>query len=384
MHGPAHERPTMDTAEILARADDVAAAAAAAAVSVDKEGRFPSESIDALRNAGLFGLGSAPEVGGLGGSPGVIARVIERLARECGSTAMVTCMHYAGTAVIEAHGDEATRRAIAEGRHLSTLAFSESGSRSHFWAPTSTAKADGQGYVLDARKSWVTSAHHADGYVWSSGTVSGAEGPSTIWLVPRTAEGVDIQGSYVGLGLRGNDSTPVVATGVKVPAGAMLGDDGAGFDIMMGVVLPRFNLWNASCSVGLMKGAVQRAATHCSGQRYEHIDTALADLPTIRAYLARAQIKTDMAAALITEAAAAIEGGREDAMLRVLEVKAGAAETALEVVALCMRVCGGAAYRADVGVERYSRDAQAANIMAPTTDVLYDFIGKAITGLPLF
>ena len=71
-------------------------------------------------------------------------------------------------------------------------------------------------------------------------------------------------------------------------------------------------------------------------------------------------------------------------MLRVLEVKAAAAETALEVVSLGMRVCGGAAYRREVGVERYFRDGQAASVMAPTTDQLYDFIGKAVCGLPLF
>jgi alkylation response protein AidB-like acyl-CoA dehydrogenase len=71
-------------------------------------------------------------------------------------------------------------------------------------------------------------------------------------------------------------------------------------------------------------------------------------------------------------------------MMRVLECKAAAGETALEVLAAAMRVCGGAGLRKDVGVERYFRDAQAANVMAPTTDQLYDFIGKAVCGLPLF
>jgi alkylation response protein AidB-like acyl-CoA dehydrogenase len=71
-------------------------------------------------------------------------------------------------------------------------------------------------------------------------------------------------------------------------------------------------------------------------------------------------------------------------MLRVLECKAAAGETATEVLDLAMRVCGGAAFRNDVGVERYFRDTRAAGIMAPTTDALYDFIGKAVCGLPLF
>jgi len=80
----------------------------------------------------------------------------------------------------------------------------------------------------------------------------------------------------------------------------------------------------------------------------------------------------------------ALEQNRADAMLRVLECKAAAGETATEVLDIAMRVCGGMAFRKDVGVERYFRDTRAAGIMAPTSDVLYDFVGKAVTGLPLF
>jgi alkylation response protein AidB-like acyl-CoA dehydrogenase len=79
-----------------------------------------------------------------------------------------------------------------------------------------------------------------------------------------------------------------------------------------------------------------------------------------------------------------METGRADAVLRVLESKAAAGELAAEVTDLAMRVCGGAAYRKEVGVERIFRDARASSVMAPTTDVLYDFIGKAVCNLPLF
>jgi alkylation response protein AidB-like acyl-CoA dehydrogenase len=75
---------------------------------------------------------------------------------------------------------------------------------------------------------------------------------------------------------------------------------------------------------------------------------------------------------------------RPDTMLRVLEAKAAAGEAASEVTDLAMRVCGGAAFRKDVGVERVFRDARAGLVMSPTTDILYDFIGKAVCGLPLF
>jgi len=111
---------------------------------------------------------------------------------------------------------------------------------------------------------------------------------------------------------------------------------------------------------------------------------SLADLPTIRAYIARMRIKTDMVRALLDDTCSALESGRTDTMLRVLESKAAAGEMATEVTELGMRVCGGAAFRKEVGVERHFRDARAATVMAPTTDVLYDFIGKAACGLPLF
>src|SRR5260221_9750496 len=109
----------------------------------------------------------------------VASSLIEQLAGVCGSTAMVVLMHYAAVAVIEAQGPMKVRQEIAAGRHLSTLAFSEAGSRSHFWAPGSTAKASDGGITLDAKKSWITAAADADRYVWSSKPVP-AEGPMTL------------------------------------------------------------------------------------------------------------------------------------------------------------------------------------------------------------
>jgi len=346
-------------------------------------GAFPQATIDALAESGLLGLVTATELGGMGQGPRAAAQIVERLARECASSAMVTCMHYCGAAVIEQFGDEDTRRAIAAGTHLSTLAFSESGSRSHFWAPVSTAEKTLEGIQLTAKKSWVTSANHATAYVWSSQPLA-AEGASTLWLVPRETEGLSSIGPFTGLGMRGNDSTPVHANGVHISEGAQLGEDGAGFSIMMETVLPWFQAMNAACSVGLMEGALARTCAHASGTKHQHLDSCLADLPTIRNYIARMRIKTDMARTLWLDTLTAMETGREDAMLRVLECKAAAGEAATEVLDTAMRVCGGAAFRSDVGVERYFRDGRAATVMAPTTDVLYDFIGKAVCGMNLF
>jgi len=369
---------------VLRAVDEIVAASVApAAQEVDRTGEFPRAALDAFGRAGLLGLVSSREVGGLGESHRAATQVVERVASACASTAMVLCMHYAGAAVIEAHGPREVREAIARGRHVTTLAFSEKGSRSHFWAPTSTATAAESGVRLEAEKSWVTSAGEADSYVWSSRPLE-AEGQSTIWLVPADAHGLNIPKPFDGMGLRGNGSSPLTALGVRIPRENMLGADGGGFDVMMGVVLPYFQLMSAGFSTGTMEAATGKAAAHVAGTKLEHIGSALADLPTVRAYLARMRIRTDMCRALLEDALTALEAGREDAMLRVLEVKAAAGESATEVTELAMRVCGGAAFRKEVGVERHFRDARAATVMAPTTDVLYDFIGKAVCGLPLF
>jgi len=353
------------------------------AIAIDRDGAFPRAAIRALGEAGLLGLTSAAEVGGLGLGLSEAAQAVERIAQACPSTAMVVTMHFCATSVIEKFGNEVLRREVASGRHLSTLAWSEAGSRSHFWAPVGTAVRDSDSYLLDGSKTMVTTALEADSYIWSSRPAQ-AEGASTLWLVGSKTTGLSQPHPFDGMGLRGNCSAPLVCKSMRLPQDAMLGADGGGFDIMIGVVLPIFSTLIATNSIGLMEAAISRAIAHVSGNKFEHLNSTLADLPTIRSYIARARIRADMVRTLRDDTLIALATNRPDAMLRVMQVKAAAAEAALEVTDIAMRVCGGAAFRKDVGVERYFRDARAASIMAPTSDVLFDFIGKAICGMPVF
>jgi alkylation response protein AidB-like acyl-CoA dehydrogenase len=262
------------------------------------------------------------------------------------------------------------------------LAFSEVGSRSHFWAPVGTATMTGDSVRLDARKSWVTSAGEADSYVWSSRPVAG-DGPMTLWLVPSDTAGLSPPGAFDGLGLRGNRSAPLDASVVTIPSGAMLGGDGAGLDLALAEALPWFLVLSAAFSVGLMEAVTAETGTHLTTARLEHLDQTLAEQQLVRVDHARMRIGTDQAAVLLADTLGALATGREDAMLRVLEVKAAAGEAAIAVTDLAMKVCGGAAFRKELGVERRFRDARAARVMAPTTDALLDFVGRAINGLPL-
>jgi isovaleryl-CoA dehydrogenase len=360
--------------------DEVVAPGAA---EIDRTGAYPAAAVTALGAAGLLGLMSAADVGGRAEDLAVGAYVIEHLSRACGSTAMVVLMHYAATAVIEAHGPLPVRQAIAAGDHVSTLAFSEAGSRSHFWVPLSTAVAAEAGTVrLDARKSWVTAAGEADSYVWSSTPLS-APGPMTLWLVPSDTAGLTVEGKFDGLGLRGNASSPVTADGVRIPADAMLGADGAGLDIALQVALPTFLVLSAAFSVGVMEALIAEAHAHLTGTRLVHLGITLAEQSAARASYAQLRTRTDEVRVFLADTLTALGTGREDAMLRVLQVKAVAAEAASDVADGVMRLCGGSAFRKELGVERRFRDSLAARVMAPTTDALRDFTGRACFGQPL-
>jgi alkylation response protein AidB-like acyl-CoA dehydrogenase len=291
-------------------------------------------------------------------------------------------MHYAATAVLAATGRGDVLGEIGRRAHLATLAFSESGSRSHFWAPVSSARSHGDQVVLDAHKSWVTSAHEADSYVWSSRPLTGA-GPMTLWLVRSNSDGLSVPAGFDGLGLRGNDSCPVTADGVRVSGDAMLGTDGAGLDIALTSALPWFLLLNASAGVGLMQAVTAETTAHLSSTRLEHLDQSLAQQLTARTKLASMRVETDRTRTLVEDTVAAMESGRDDAQLLVLEVKAASDESATRVADLAMAACGGAAFRKELGIERRFRDARAARVMAPTTDALLDFVGRAMTGQPL-
>nr|WP_308288139.1 acyl-CoA dehydrogenase family protein [Streptomyces corallincola] len=351
---------------------------------VDRDGRFPREGVRALGEVGLLGLLSSAEVGGAGAGLREAAQVIERLAGTCGSTAMVLLMHYSAVTVLDRHASDDVRREIAAGHHLSTLAFSERGSRSHFWAPVGTARPGGaDGVLLDAQKSWVTSAGEADSYVWSSKPLA-ADGPMSLWLVPGGSTGLEVRGAYDGFGLRGNASSPMSAQGVEISADALLGADGQGLATALEIVLPCFLVLSGAFSLGVTEALLDRAATHLRETRLEHLDQTLAQQPLARNQFAALRLRADALRATLEATFAAMESGRPEATLRVLQIKALAAETAAEVADGVMRLCGGAAFRRETGVERRFRDALAARVMAPTTEALHDFCGRAQLGLPLF
>jgi alkylation response protein AidB-like acyl-CoA dehydrogenase len=356
----------------------------------DKEGRFSTQAVDALGQAGFLGLMLPIEFGGTGLGPRTFAAVTATLAEADASVAMVYVMHICAAAMIAAARPGAAvaqiLKEIATGEHLSTLAFSESGSRSHFWAPVSRAGRNGTSVRITAKKSWVTSAGCTQSYVVSSLAPEGA-GPtdSTLYLVPAGVRGLSVEGSWDGLGLRANASAPMMLDDCEVQSGLQLTEDGAGFQAMLDVVLPQFNLGTAAVALGLCRAVVAATAVHLKSARFEHLGQSLGEsLPTLRAQLATMQIDTDGLSARVDDLVEHLERPRDMTLLRVLETKAAAGEIAIGVTSTAMRVCGGAAFSKRMVIERLFRDAHAGAVMAPTGDVLREFIARAVLGMPLF
>ena len=377
-------RVQVDAARAIA--NDVALPAAA---EVDAEARFPRETIDALAAGGFFGLCLPPEVNGAGHPPRVFAAVVEELAQACPSSAMIYVMHVSATAAIATSETLADRvdllEAIAAGKQLATLAISEKGSRSQFWAAVSKLERDGDGFVTHAAKSWVTSASHADLFI-ASGQQPGAASPmeSTLYLIRKEAEGLKVAGRFDGLGLRGNDSAPMAFENLKIAADDLITAQGSGVAMMLEVILPWFVVGTSAMANGICRAAVNATARHLSATGFEHDATQLRDLPNLRARIAEMSSRTEQSTALLASTTRMMEAPDETTPLFVLQSRLTALQAAADVTDLAMKTCGGAAFSKHLALERYFRDARAGWVMAPTVDHLRDFIGKALTGLPLF
>jgi alkylation response protein AidB-like acyl-CoA dehydrogenase len=376
--------------ELVAAATKVARdTAAVRAAEVDSSARFPKETIDGLAAAGLLGLTISRELGSKAEGPRTFAAAVEEVAQACSSSAMVYVMHVSAVQAIAASSTLAERddvlRDVAKGKHLTTLALSERGSRSQFWAPVSKLEPNGRGWVTNATKSWVTSAGHADSMV-ASAQRDGAESPleSTLYLARKGASGVRVAGRFDGLGLRGNDSAPVTIEKLSVKPADLITEPGGGPKIILEVILPWFALGTAAMANGICRAAVSATAQHLMSASFEHTGQALRDVPVLRARLARMSARTEQSRALLGYTLGEVEKPSETTPLYVLQARLAAIEAAVDVTDLAMKACGGAAFSKHLPLERLFRDARAGWVMAPTVDHLEDFIGRALTGLPLF
>jgi alkylation response protein AidB-like acyl-CoA dehydrogenase len=206
----------------------------------------------------------------------------------------------------------------------------------------------------------------------------------SLFFVPKNTAGLAVDGVWNGLGLRGNASAPMRLDQVFCPGSSRLCEDGQGFSAMMASVLPWFQIGSAAVSVGISRAATDGIRGHLLSSKLEHLGQPLASLMNLRARLAQMAIAVETQRVYLDHVAGLMEKSAPEALLGLLQCKAAAAEAALEVTDLAMRTGGGACFSRHLSVERNFRDARAAAVMAPTTDVLHDFIGRTLLDMPLF
>jgi isovaleryl-CoA dehydrogenase len=351
---------------------------APAAAGIDRELRFPQEGLDALAEVGALGLLIGPQDGGAGGGLTALAEACETIGGACASTGMVFLMHCVATATV-AGGGGAAASALLErmGRGaLGTLAFSERGTGAHFYAPELAVDRREGGLRLSGRKSFVTSAGHAD--VMLVLVQSEAEGLDC-YAVEKTAPGVGFDGRWEGLGMRGNSSIAAEFDDVALGSDALIGEPGAGAGLVFGVVAPTFLVGLAAVNVGIAQAAVSAAIEHVGSRRYAN-GSALAEVQAIQLGVADADLQTRSARAALREAATLGDAGDEGALVPLMEAKVLCTDTAARVTQAALELCGGQAYTPSLPIERHLRDARAGAVMAPTNGVLRTWAGKALLG----
>lgn len=355
----------------------------------DRESRWPAETMEALASVGLTGLHVPRELGGHGeGMAGLVA-ISEILAGESASAGLCFAMHCVGTAVLAAkathHQREHYLRPIARGEHLTTLALSEPGTGAFFFYPETAASRSGDDIVVSGRKGFVTNGGHADSYVVSTAPFAGngEEGQFNCIVIDRDRPGASWEGEWNGFGMRSNDSRTLVLDGVRVPARNLLGDPGDQLWYVFEVIAPYFLMAMAGTYLGVAQAAFDDARTHVGRRRYAHSGELLGASPVVAHRLGDLFITLEATRQLVYSAAAKGDAAAPDALAAILAAKAAAGDAAVHIANEAMTLCGGAAYRENGRLARILRDARAAHVMAPTTDLLKTWVGRSLLKLPL-
>jgi alkylation response protein AidB-like acyl-CoA dehydrogenase len=377
--------------ELVSRASEITDTVVAPnAEAEDREARWPEPAMRALADAGLLGLHVPEELGGHGeGLSGLVA-VAGTLAHGSASTAMCFAMHCVGTAVIAAkatdHQKQAYLEPIARGEHVTTLALSEPGTGAHFYLPQSLLLPDGGGYLLRGTKSFVTNGGHADSYVVSTAAADDGDagtGTFSCVLVDAGSGGLRWDEPWAGLGMRANSSRTVRLEDVRVPRRSLLGEEGDQLWYVFEVVAPYFLMAMAGTYLGVAEAAFEIAREHLATRRYAHTGELLGSSPVLAHRLGELWTELARTRHLVHAAAARADAGEPDALTGVLACKAAAADTAVHLANEAMTLCGGAGYRENGTLARLLRDARASHVMAPTTDILKTWVGRALLGQPL-
>lgn len=378
--------------ELAEAVRDWAASIATRIPEAERAGALPADVIHDLGQLGVLGMGVPEADGGLGASTVVFALVLEEIAAAWPSLAIGVSVNsgiVAGS--IARYGTQAQRARwlprLIDGSGLGAFALTEASSGSDAASLRATARRDGDGWVLNGRKHFITNARYAplaitfarvgaveEGVATRPGAPAPAHAGITAFIVPTDAPGVSLGPSDQKMGLLASDTSSLVLEDARVGADAVLGEVGRGFGIAL-AGLDGGRIGVAAQSIGIARAAIERAIGYARERR--QFGRPIVEFEAIRFSLARGQTDIDAARLLALRAAWLRDSGRaytrEASMAKLF-----ASEAAQRVTYLALQVFGGYGYMREYEVERYARDARVTTLYEGTSEVQRMVIARSL------
>ena len=342
------------------------------AADVDETAAFPRAAYDALRAADLHAVHVPEEYGGNGADALATCLVIEEVARGCASSSLIPAVNKLGTLPLLLAGTEDQKRdwltPLAAGDVLFCYAMSEADAGSDVASMRTKARRDGDGWVLDGTKRWITNAGEGDSYVVFAVTDPSARRGQHIsaFLVSKSDPGVSFGAPERKMGIKGSPTREVYLDGVRLPDDRLLGMEGEGMSIAMRT-LDHTRITIAAQALGIAQGALDLATSYVKERR--QFGKTIAEFQGVQFMLADMAMKLEAARQLTYAAAARSEREDKDLTFFSAAAKCFASDTAMSVTIDAVQLLGGYGYTRDFPAERLMRDAKITQIYEGTNQV---------------
>ncbi|GIH02389.1 isovaleryl-CoA dehydrogenase [Rhizocola hellebori] len=345
----------------------------------EESGRYPTEIVATMRSMGLFGLTVPEEYGGLGADMVSFALVFEEIAKGWMGIAGILGSHTLACWMIAKHGTPQQKQQflpdLATGARRSGIALTEPDAGTDLQGIRTVAVRDGDHYLLNGRKTWITNARHANPLPVLCKTTPGADPAHRGMSVLLVEEGFEVLRDLPKLGYKGTESCEVLFDNVRVPAANLLGGvEGRGMQqVLSGLETGRINV--AARALGIAQAAYDEALSY-AGQR-EAFGQKIGEFQAVQLKLADMAMKTQASRLLVYWAATRADAGHRVDMEAGM-AKAFASEAAAECALLAMQVHGGYGYSKEFVVERLYRDAPLMMIGEGTNDIQRVVIARSL------
>jgi len=341
------------------------------AAEVDESGEFPQDSYDALRKADFHAVHVPEEYGGAGADALATCLVIEEVARVCASTSLIPAVNKLGTLPLLLSASQDLRKRylppVASGEAMFSYALSEPEAGSDAVAMRTTAVRDGDSYVLNGAKRWITNAGVSDLYTVMAVTdpEAGANGVSA-FVVEKSDEGFTFGAPEKKLGIKGSPTRELYFDDCRIPSDRLIGAEGSGFKTALRT-LDHTRVTIAAQAVGIATGALEHATRYAKERK--QFGKSISDFQGMQFLLADMAMKVEVARQMTYVAAAKSERGDSDLTFFGAAAKCFASDTAMEVTTDAVQVLGGYGYVKDYPVERMMRDAKITQIYEGTNQI---------------